>query len=289
MSKFYEKIVKGEVPTEDDWNAHLIESHADAPSMTPHAFAAFKSIEGQNSYEILAQKLKSRLDTRILDLGCGDGHLIQYVLPSLQKHATLTGVDMSEAELNIAKSKNKDPRISFSLGTAQHLPCENASVDHVLCHMVFMLITPLDPVISELKRILKKGGAFSAVIGNTKNATPTVWHEIMNSVYNPIFVEYPKLKEATFGDARVNSEAGLQSIFNPGSGFSSPTIYDFSIIAPMKPDTAWAVMKDMYFVSMLPNDKKQKVEKDLRKLVSALSASHKTFEFPMRLFSTSKL
>jgi SAM-dependent methyltransferase len=286
MSKFSQKIFNNETPTQEDWIEHLIEAHDLAPSMTPNAFAAYKSKDGRNSYEILSGEIKSFQDLRILDLGCGDGFLTNEVLPKLSATCQVIGIDMSETELGVARGQQQDPRVSFVLGRAQGLPLTNAWADYILCHMVFMLMVPLDPVVAEIRRVLKPGAVFAAVIGNTKNAVPTIWNDILNSVYGPIFQRYPKIKEAVMGDARVNSAEGLQALF--GDGFTPPKFFDFSIVVEMKPDNAWSLLKDMYFVGMLPDPEKQKVEKDVRQLVIKLSATHKTFEFPMRMFSVTK-
>ena len=57
MSKYADKIKINQRPSDDDWNQHLIESHKIAPSMTPAAFAAYKTKDGVTSYEILAKSI----------------------------------------------------------------------------------------------------------------------------------------------------------------------------------------------------------------------------------------
>src|SRR5437016_3335706 len=105
MSKFSEKVFRGEKPTDEEWADHLIEAHSIAPSMTPHAFANYKSKDGISSYEFLAKAVTDieGPGPTILDLACGDGYLIQFVLPKIGDEGSVIGIDMSEAELAVAK------------------------------------------------------------------------------------------------------------------------------------------------------------------------------------------
>jgi ubiquinone/menaquinone biosynthesis C-methylase UbiE len=47
---------------------------------------------------------------------------------------------------------------------ADRLPIPDASADLVVCHMAFMLFTPLAQTVREIGRILKPGGKFAAVV-----------------------------------------------------------------------------------------------------------------------------
>src|SRR4051812_33699826 len=115
MSNFSKKIRQGDLPNEEDWTQHVAEGHKRAPSQTPDAFAAYKTTEGLNSYQILACEIAkfSGKDLNIVDLACGDGHLIPSLLPKLSPQSLVHGIDMSESELAIAKQNQKDPRVSF--------------------------------------------------------------------------------------------------------------------------------------------------------------------------------
>lgn len=102
---FAKKIMNGLIPNEDDWNQYLIAVHENSPAMSPVAFGAYKTSEGLTSYAHLAQSIQHLRGSspHVLDLACGNGHLITDLLSHLGTDARVTGVDMSEAELLIAR------------------------------------------------------------------------------------------------------------------------------------------------------------------------------------------
>src|SRR6516162_9896417 len=126
MSNFTNKIQNGQSPTDEDWTDHLLEAHNKAPSMTPDAFASYQTSEGKNSYQILADKISPNTG-HIVDLACGDGHLIPHLLPKLSHNGKISAVDMSAIELAIARRTVKDPRVSFFQAKAQNLPLGDRS------------------------------------------------------------------------------------------------------------------------------------------------------------------
>ncbi|MBI3543204.1 MAG: methyltransferase domain-containing protein, partial [Deltaproteobacteria bacterium] len=146
MSKFSEKILRGEVPADHEWAEHLIEAHKEAPSMTPNAFAPYRTAEGITSYELLARTLDglaARPDATVLDLACGDGYLVPFILEHAGPRASVVGVDMSEGELAVARATRAREGVRFVNGRAQELPLADASIDAAVCHMAFMLMLPL--------------------------------------------------------------------------------------------------------------------------------------------------
>jgi len=292
MSKYSEKLFSGQIPTDSDWAEHLIEAHKITPSMTPYAFAPYKTKEGKNSYEILAETLlpSSGKAITVVDLACGDGHLIQYLLPHLGQEGKVIGVDMSEAELTIARKTYREPRIQFQCTEAQTLPIQDQSVDYVLSHMAFMLMLPVEPVVAELARVLKPAGKFSAVIGNPKGRQG-LFGDMMKVAFQFMDSRHPKIKEAKTGDSRVNSEEGLARLFNPNLGFSRVSaMHDFELLVDIAPSETWDWVKDMYFIGMLPESEKVLLKEELITFAKTKSDSTGRFKFssPMRKFSVEK-
>ncbi len=293
MSKFAEKIKTGQPVSDEEWNQYLIEAHRLAPSMTPAAFAAYQTDKGQTSYELLSKSIEGLRNTpsTVLDLACGDGHLFPYLLRTLGSTGTVVGVDMSEGELSIArKSFEQDKRIKLQRASAQSMPLSNNSIDAIVCHMAFMLMLPLDPVLAEISRVLKGGGMFSAVIGNARGKGG-LFGEIQRITSHFIGNLYPKLQEVRSGDPRVQSEAGLQELFSSNRGFQQPIeIKDFSLLIKTVPQGVWDLMKDMYFVSMLPKSEKDQLEIELKDFSASKKGPDGTvsFEFQMRMFTVRK-
>ena len=259
--------------------------------MTPRAFAARRTRDGRTSYSILAEQIeKAGGDLSVVDLACGDGYLARFLLPRLGAGGKLFGIDMSEAELEVARRAVRDPRASFLLAKAENLPLADQSVDVVLCHMAFMLMAPLEPVIAEISRVLKKGGRFAAITGNP-NVKPGVNADMQSLVSGFIAQRYPKIGAIRLGDKRIQSIDGLRELFREERGFRGLLdLGEFELQAVVDPQGLWDYMKDMYFVAMLPLTEKN----GLRAALLEFASSHAgddgqlRFEIPMRGFGAQK-
>jgi SAM-dependent methyltransferase len=289
-SKFGDKISRGETPTAEDWSIYLIEAHKQAPSMTPKAFAAHKTKTGLNSYQRLANTIETGdpRDLCVVDLACGDGHLIPYLLPKIDAGSTVFGIDMSEGELAVARQAVKDNRVKFLTAYAQELPLESGSVDYVFCHMALMLMMPVEPVVAELSRVLKLGGVFSAVIG-ARN-TEGLFSEIQSLIGRYLLSKYPTMKHVRTGDPRVGSLEGLRGLFDSRLGFNEiADLEDVELEVRLPVAELWSFIQDMYLVSMLA----QPEQEELRAMVLALAQPHAdpngevSFPFAMKLFTAS--
>lgn len=292
MSKIAEKLISNQKLNDEDWNDHLLESHKSAPSMTPAAFASYKTKEGLTSYELLARSISGLNKTaRVLDLACGDGYLFQFLRQRLGPDGFIIGVDMSDGELAVAqKNYAHNKQVSLFQSTAQSLPLPDESVDAIVCHMAFMLMLPLDPVVSEIHRTLKSNSRFSAVIGNSRGKSG-LFGDIATFCLQFIESRYPKIIEARWGDPRVQSEIGLKDLFSPALGFKNDMEFsDIVLLVTTDPEGVWDFMKDMYFVSMMPLQDQQVLHLELVDFAKARMNSEGllSFEFQMRMFSVSK-
>ena len=93
------------------------------------------------------------LHGNVLDIACGTGDMVQ----ELQKRGCLvTGVDLSEEMLTIAKSKA--PTATYMIADAEHLPFENDCFDAVTCAFGVRNFVHLEQGLSEMLRVLKPGG-----------------------------------------------------------------------------------------------------------------------------------
>lgn len=288
------KILNGKEQGHEIWNQFLVEAHGVAPSMTPAMFASYRTQSGKTSYELLANETERYRETAstILDLACGDGYLIQYLLPVLGPKGSVVGVDMSEGEMNIAKEKYKsNSQVEIFKARAQALPFADNSIDCIVCHMAIMLMQPLDLVVQEVSRILKGGGQFSAVI-DRGFSQGGLFQKVQNKTSQFILNLYPKMKNFSSGDSRIQSEVGVKEVFSPSLGFSKNIEFmDFSLCIDVDSMQIWSLVKDTYFVSMLPDDEKNQLKLELIDFVKSESSNSERvqLEFEMKLISVEKL
>ncbi|MDD2716677.1 MAG: class I SAM-dependent methyltransferase [Candidatus Wallbacteria bacterium] len=92
---------------------------------------------------------------KVLELGCASG-VFSKEMTSMG--ARVTGVDLSEKLLSIARSENPDSR--FILADASSLPLKRSAFDLVAASLLMHYFKDLRPFFSEAARVLKKNGAF---------------------------------------------------------------------------------------------------------------------------------
>lgn len=103
-------------------------------------------------------------NSRILELGCGDGSLWANNMDRIPDGFDITLTDFSEGMLMDAKKK-LEPQIDkfkFKLVDAETIPFEDESFDAVIANHMLYHVQDIEKVFSEIKRVLKKGGYFYA-------------------------------------------------------------------------------------------------------------------------------
>jgi len=100
---------------------------------------------------------------RVLDVGCGPGS-ITFGLAEELAPGKVTGIDIEASQISIAeelaKSKEQD-NCDFKVASIYELPFGDAEFDAVYGHTILMQFDDLNPVLSELWRVLKPGGLIS--------------------------------------------------------------------------------------------------------------------------------
>ena len=96
----------------------------------------------------------------VLDVACGTGDM---VLELCKRGCTVTGVDLSEEMLNIARQKTASANSQFSIlnlqfGNAEALSFPDNTFDAVTCAFGVRNFVNLEQGLSEMLRVLKPGG-----------------------------------------------------------------------------------------------------------------------------------
>lgn len=103
---------------------------------------------------------------RVLDVGCGQGSATRALA---RAGALVTGADATPEMLGAARGHEEDQPlgISYVLADAQDLtPLPDESFDVVTCQLALMDIPDLGAVLAAVRRVVRPGGGFVAVISH---------------------------------------------------------------------------------------------------------------------------
>ncbi len=97
--------------------------------------------------------------TQVLDVATGTGDLVQYLLPTVGPNGHVTGVDISEEMLNVARQRfGQHTNTSFILGSAMALPLVDNTMDGAIISFGLRNVDNVPQVLAELARVVKPGG-----------------------------------------------------------------------------------------------------------------------------------
>ena len=173
-----------------DGEAYLRGFHAARPGITSELLSRARAFE---SYDRLIAVVPP--GARVLDLGCGDTHLVSRLGPRA------VGVDLAPSRAHGG---------AIAAARAQALPFAGGAFAACVCHLAFMLFDDIEQVVAELRRVVVPGGRFAAVLGGGPTAdgdrgdSEDAFHR---------FLAIAALRGPGFGDPRARSEHGWRALF----------------------------------------------------------------------------
>jgi ubiquinone/menaquinone biosynthesis C-methylase UbiE len=93
----------------------------------------------------------------VLDVGCGQGHLLSLIRKSFQG-TSCVGIDLNFADLKKARNHDVSRTCEFVLADAANLPFRNGSFQRIACTAVLEHVPNERKVMHEMWRILKGNG-----------------------------------------------------------------------------------------------------------------------------------
>ena len=121
-------------------------------------------------YNWTFSNLKLKKNYKVLEIGCGNGALWTKNMEHLNENIEVTLTDICEDMINDAKINlsGYEDRFKFQIADPNNIPFEDESFDIIIANHVLFYMKNLDEVLSEVKRVLKKGGHFyCSTIGST--------------------------------------------------------------------------------------------------------------------------
>jgi ubiquinone/menaquinone biosynthesis C-methylase UbiE len=211
-SAWTQQVESGQQPSSSDLREHLDAVHDNNAGFT-EAFAwNCRDANGKNSYELLADIIDKKNHSHVLDLGCGSGVLLDICNQRFGSELVLSGVDMNDSELQLARKRLAHTDTELHQGTAQNLDCfVDSSFDVIFCHWALTLMDPVVQVLATTKRLLKEGGIFAAIIDGDPKTAPG-YLEVHDIIYEHVQSKYPNYGVYELGDPRVRTAEGLQKL-----------------------------------------------------------------------------
>ena len=99
----------------------------------------------------------------LLEVGCGNGLNCHYI-DTREEAQNITGIDLNQANLDLARAHNPNSRIQFTHDNAQELASiEDDSVDVLICIESAFHYPDKNAFFKQIKRVLKEDGVFLIV------------------------------------------------------------------------------------------------------------------------------
>ncbi|MGL5348739.1 MAG: MerR family transcriptional regulator [Peptostreptococcaceae bacterium] len=161
-------------------------------------------------YKWTFSKLKLEKEYKILEIGCGNGALWSKNIDFLYDDLDITLTEVCEDMINDAKKnlKHHKEKFNFQIADPNNIPFEDESFDIVIANHILFYMKDLDTVLSEIKRVLKKGGHFYCSTIDSSNMKEL--EELMLGFSSHIKISEEKLSKK-FG--LQNGEGILENYF----------------------------------------------------------------------------
>jgi len=218
-------------------SAHFLTTfHARCPGVTSLAYARGRVIgDGRSSYELLADQVPRK--ARTLDLGCGDGHLLDLLAA---RGIAAIGIDPSPAELALARGH-------VVCGRGEQLPFADRSFGAVVSHLALSILVEPAPAIAELARVLVPGGTLAIVTGGGPGDDDAfAWFV---DLLGPVLARSAR-KPPRLGDKRMRYAEGLDRLLAV-FGFA-PVVYErHTVDLGGTWDQVWATLASVYELAVV--------------------------------------
>lgn len=232
-------------------DAYMRAYHQRHPGGTARVIARGRTDDGRMSYDVLTEMLpQGEVGAAVVvDLGCGDGFLLERARRRGVATGRAVGVDMSPEELAMARRRLGDAPLIRA--HARALPLAGGSVDYILSHLAFMLMSDIEMVVSELARVLVPGGVFSTIMGGGPRVGDGF--EVMVNLAGELMRSWPR-RAPRLGDGRMYRPAGMAELFTRERGFELYEDRHFSLHLDGPFELVWELMTMMYELELAAAD-----------------------------------
>ncbi len=144
-------------------------SHKDLAALQAEYDALYRQApirDEDRAYAWIAEQVKKAIPgaVAVLDVACGGGYFLQELGRCYGPYAKLTGIDLSNEALLIARKEY--PAADYRLSPAETVPFASGSFDAVTCLGSLEHFLNIEQALAEIKRVLRSGGMFLAMVPN---------------------------------------------------------------------------------------------------------------------------
>ena len=275
-------LARGEAPDGASLRDHLLAVHGANAGFTEACASRCRDDQGRSSYAWLAEAIDPPRHRDVLDLACGSGPLLELAHARHGGALRLTGVDMSEAELALARSRVPDAEMALHRGLAQDMAfLDDASQDAVLCHWALTLMDPVAPVLREVRRVLRPGGTFAAIVDGEMDAAPG-YRAVHDLIYGWVQHAYPAYGRFDLGDARVRDTEALAALAGEVFDDAHVRIEPNVLYLSDPPETLAREAAGFFYAAfVLSADANAAMLSDLARLLRETGGDQPTFAMPI--------
>lgn len=257
------------MPTTSRTEAFLTDFHNAHPGLTAEVFGAlpvvFRGSTFPSSYDVLAAVVPgSGVPIQVLDLACGDGFLLAKLAARVEPGLALSGVDMNAAELNLART-HLPPVVVLQQAKAQALPFLPETFDYVLCHLAIMLMDDIEHVMLEVRRVMKPGAVFAAIVGAPPPPSAAFTAYVDALTRHPLQGEHAGFR---LGDRRFRHPDGIREVLS--LAFHHVAIEEIHIPRRLTPDELWRWYLSMYDLHLRSETGQREIEREFKAAAAPL-------------------
>jgi SAM-dependent methyltransferase len=250
-TRWSRRLRRDQQPSRAELREHLLTVHRHHAGFTESCAGRCRDAHGRNSYEWLLEVVDPSRHRRVLDLACGSGSLTALCRQRFGQRVALIGVDMSADELVLARQRVPEPDVKLHRGMAQDMGfIGEGSVDVVLCHWGLTLMDPIEPVLAEVRRVLRPGGIVAAIVDGDPSAA-SGYDELNDLIYGWVQREYPGYGAVDLGDARIREAPALAALMEESFHGADVRIEPAVVSLDAPPDTLAREAAGFFYASFV--------------------------------------